>query len=144
MSAVSELRRLYERDGYLSPEQVLAAAQDETSPLHGHFEWDDGEAGNAWRLHQARTLIMRCKVTVVGGDEQVIRVRQYVNVPGAEGERGHYIDTQQALADAPTRDLVIQQALRDVATLRRKYRALCDFDEVLRKALSPEPEAEAV
>ena len=134
MSVVAELRSLYERDGHLTAEQVLAAAADESSPLHSQFVWDDTEAARRYRLEQAGALIRRCKVTIVGSDEQTHRVRAYVHLPAEEGP-GRYMPTGEALADPATRNVVIQQAARDVAALRRKYKALIDFDAVLRSEL---------
>lgn len=134
MSVVNELRALYERDGELTPEQVLDVASDPTSSLHNHFTWDDTEAAQKWRLNQARTLIMRCKVTVIGSDEQTHRVRAFVNLPAPEGP-GAYVSIEDALGDPAKRDVVIQQAMRDVAALRRKYRALADFDAILHASI---------
>lgn len=48
---------------------------------------------------------------------------------------GSYVPTDEALTAPGTRNVVIQQAARDLAALRRKYRALIDFDAVLRQEL---------
>ena len=143
MTIVSELRTIYERDGALTPEAVLAAAADESSPLHDQFVWDDTEAARRYRLEQAGALIRRCKVTIVGADEQTHRVRAYVHLPSDEG-RGRYVATVAALTDPEQRNVVLQQAVRDVAALRRKYKALIDFDAVLRSELAAAESAEAV
>lgn len=54
--------------GPLRPSEVVAAAADATSPLHGCFEWDDSKAGHQYRLWQARHLLREVTVTVVAGD----------------------------------------------------------------------------
>lgn len=59
------LRALENRHGQLSPELVVEAAADPESPLHDHFEWDDEVAGHAYRLDQARALIVSVKYEVV-------------------------------------------------------------------------------
>lgn len=140
MTVANELRALYERDGALTPEQVVAAAADEASPLHSQFEWDDSAAAAAYRTAQAGALIRRCKVTIVGADEETHRVRAYLNLPADEG-RGRYFATDDVLTDPATRNVIMQQVARDVAALRRKYRGLADFDSVLRATLMPEAQA---
>ena len=41
----------------LTPEIVVADARSPGSPLHSFFEWNDFEAAEQYRLHQARNLI---------------------------------------------------------------------------------------
>jgi hypothetical protein len=125
-----ELQRLFDRDGELSPEQVLAEAKPASSPLHGYFEWNNSAAAAQYRLSQARDLIRRCKVTVETAPETTVRVRAFVNVPDAG-----YKPVEQALASAD-RDVVFQQCQREIAALRRKYQNLLDFDAVLTAALT--------
>lgn len=43
--------------GKVAPAQIVEAARDENSPLHGVFEWDDTIAAEEHRLLQARQLI---------------------------------------------------------------------------------------
>lgn len=137
MSIREALTELVIRDGALTPESVLDAAQDEASPLHSQFCWDDTEAAQRFRLYQAGSLIRRIKITVETSPEETRRVRAFVNIPSTEpGERGAYIPTDTALAEH--RDVVLQQAMRDVAALRAKYANLTDFDAVLRASLLQE------
>src|SRR5210317_675994 len=53
------------RRGKITPQQVLEAARNESSPLHSFFDWDDDVAAESWRLHQARTLIKSVKVEII-------------------------------------------------------------------------------
>ena len=41
---VAEVLKELERDGRLLPVDVVERARDEDSPLHSHFEWNDGLA----------------------------------------------------------------------------------------------------
>ena len=56
------LDTIHKRDGYLTPAMVIDEASDELSPLHAHFEWNDGKAADAHRLWQARMLIKSVKI----------------------------------------------------------------------------------
>ncbi len=120
---------LYERDGKLTPEQVVAEASDPDHPLHGHFEWDDTAAAHRYRLSQAGHLIRQCKVRVQVEPERTERVRVFAHVP----TRGSFVPTDEALS-GPDRDVVMEQAVRELEALRRKYQALVDWDRVLAEA----------
>ena len=129
------LRELAERDGLITPQTVLEAASEPSSPLHDHFTWDDTEAARKYRLVEARSLITRYKITVQKSPDETVRVRAFAHIPAEDGA-GFYVPTADALTDPAQRSLVMQQALREVAALRRKYQALVDFDAVLADAMS--------
>lgn len=65
--AVIEALRQLEVNGKLTAEDVVEAAKDEDSPLHEHFEWDEGVAAAKWRLEQGRQLIRAVEFRLVVG-----------------------------------------------------------------------------
>lgn len=125
MNVETELTRLWQRDGLLTPAQVLLEATDPESPLHGRFDWDDTSAAAKWRLEQARGLIRSCRIIVETKPDTWHRIRSFVSTPES------YVPVADALGDAPTRDLVLQQALRDIRQLKMKYSSLLDFSQAL-------------
>lgn len=136
MSVRDELTRLYLRDGSLTPEAVLDAAQPPDSPLHKHFTWDDTEAANKRRLDEASYLIRKCKIRIETAEERTVHVRAFLHLP-AQGETdATYAPTADLLSNPATRDVVFAQALRDVEALERKYKDLVDFSQVLTAALA--------
>lgn len=136
MSAREALVALVERDGSITPASVLDEARDEASPLHTHFEWDDSEAAEQYRLVQARGLIRRYKVTVEVKPDTFVKVRQFSSVPAADPDEGtDYVLTSEALKDDVQRDFIFKQCIREIATLRAKYGALVDFDAALRESI---------
>jgi hypothetical protein len=64
---VAELERIaaLDPDGVLHNRAIVDAARDEASPLHEQFIWDDYEAAEIQRLHQARSLVRRLRVHLV-------------------------------------------------------------------------------
>ena len=48
--------------GALTPDAVVAAAEEEDHPLHSSFTWDDDIAAHAHRINQARKLIRRVRI----------------------------------------------------------------------------------
>ncbi len=112
------LARITKRNhGVLTPDAVLEDAQDEDSPLHNQFTWDDSEAAHQWRLEQARVLIRSVRVEVQTESRTVSTVR-YVRHPEAGREQGYAdvmtIRTREDLArEALRRELAAAKALFD-------------------------------
>jgi hypothetical protein len=108
--------------GELTPRDVLDDAKNNNSPLHSFFEWDDGEAAEQYRLQQARGLIRSVVAIYTQPDQPAMRVRAYVHVP--EAGAPHYRDTQSAMSQEKTRDLVLQRAWRELSAWRARYKDL--------------------
>lgn len=117
--ALDRLAELQARDpdGLLTPEAVVADAEDKYSPLHRYLPWDDAVAGHQWRLHLARLVIGRAKIkSIIQQDTEITRVLpKYVNLvvkTSTGGTRRGYLEIEQAMQDE---DLYLQ-ALNDVIT----------------------------
>ena len=69
-----ELERLSQAYGTeipsLTPSQIIAAAQDISSPLHQYFDWDRDEAAHKWHLVQARHLVNAIRIEIVTYDRR--------------------------------------------------------------------------
>ena len=108
-------------DGELTPEAVLTAATPPGSPLHEYFTWDDGEAANLYRLSEARALVRRYLVEVLG-DNEVKRVRYYIHTYNG----GHaYRRAQEVISHEVWREQHRRRLLRDIARLARELK---EFD----------------
>lgn len=59
-----EIERL-SAEGKSSAPSIVYEAEDNESPLHSYFEWDNSAAGRKYREYQARTLVRSITVTVV-------------------------------------------------------------------------------
>lgn len=117
MKEVAEQLRLLEKDGRLDPADVVEAARNPDSILHGYFEWDDSEAAKQHRLGQARQLIRRVKIEVVVRDVPVDVVRY---VRDTEDGAGHYRDIMRVRDEADVaRAAVIDEMMRVSKAVRR-------------------------
>lgn len=132
-----ELQALADESGELTPDLVLEAARDETSPLHSHFEWDDTEAAEQWRKEQARRLIR--SVTIVYREatdqERQRTTRKYVSVRQPEG-RHVYREAEQVARDPDQLRLVLADMRREWETLKRKYAEFAEFAEMIKSDIS--------
>jgi hypothetical protein len=110
---------LEDRDGRLVPETVVRVAADPGSPLHSQFEWDDGKAGHAYRIEQARRLIRAVRLIVIT-ETRTISTVHYVRDPSrAEREQGYIsVPRLQSDHDAALAMLRLEFA-RAAACLRR-------------------------
>jgi hypothetical protein len=128
----AELLRIWDERGELSPSAVVESATAADSPLHGRFEWSDGEAARKYRLGQARDLIRSVKLTVVrqepDGTGDVWKVRQWVSGQQAEEPGvppGGYIPARDV--SSPSRTVLLQRMQREMHALRRRYGGLSEF-----------------
>jgi len=64
-------------DGRINAQQVVDASRPEEAPMHPMFEWQDEVAAEAYRRHQARTIV-RAIVTVNPQTKE--EIRKYVGV----------------------------------------------------------------
>jgi len=98
--AVAELNALAGRSGKLTPEQVIEAAEDESSPLHGCFTWDDTEAAAKWRIEEARELIRSVHIEITV-EERTVRSVAYVRDQTQPQAVAGYVSTLKVRKQTP-------------------------------------------
>lgn len=125
---VAELRAIAARNGgIVQPEAVVAAAKKPTSAMHGWFTWDDGEAAEKWRLHQARNLL-RVTVEYLADDKAEEPVRVFVSLRSDAGVG--YRRTADVMTDDELRDGLLSEARDDMESFKAKYRRLNELSAV--------------
>lgn len=123
--------------GELTPRDVVNDARNPNSPLHSHFEWDDSEAAEAYRLQQARNLIRSVVAIYVDDERPAQRVQAFVHVP--EPGAPHYRDTAHALSQTKTRAMVLKRAWNELQAWRKRYAELSEFAEIVKVIDAIEP-----
>ena len=114
--------------GELTPQDVLADARNDNSPLHTFFEWNDGQAAEQFRLQQARGLIRSVVAIYVSEDKPAVRTKAYVHIP--EPSAPHYREAGHAMSQAKTRQMVLQRAWRELAAWKQRYADIKEFAEL--------------
>lgn len=119
---LSELERIKKKDsnGLLHPEKVLQEAQSSANPLHGRFKWDDAEAGNRYRLAQARALIACVKV--VYPNREPVRYYPYVRT-----DQKGYRTMSEVVHVEELRKSYLCQFATDIESLINRYRNFADL-----------------
>lgn len=126
---ISELKRIAEEnDGVLMPEAVVDEARPVSSPLHSRFEWDNGKAGHAYRLWQARQLI-RVVVEVIAGTDEPSEV--FVSLSHDRKEGGYRVMTE-VLSSEQLRSQMLRDALNELELFRDKYKRLTELVAVFK------------
>ncbi len=137
-----EMARIREELGHITStdvsEELVRRARSKTSPIHHLFEWDGEKAAHEHRLTQARGYIRAVYVVFKELPEQP-PVRAILNVV-ADGKRGP-MPTRRVLQSADLTQQVLEKALEDLETWRRRYETLQalaelrDVFEVVKRAL---------
>lgn len=137
----AELERMAKANGgRLTPEDVVAAAADPASPLHGAFDWDDAAAAAKWRIEQARELIRSVRIEITT-ETRSLRVVGYVRDPRAAGSETGYVET---LAVARKRDRVAVLRTECLAIIGCLQRAIAIAEAVKMVHIAAQLEAAMV
>ena len=133
-----ELKIISEQNGgFLNPVHVVEFARNPSTALHDHFEWDDSEAAEKYRLWQARAVI-RMELTVIQKPEgeKEYPTRLYVSLPSdrrpKDEEHGRgYREIMTVMEDDDLREQLLTEARRDMLIFRRKYNTLRELAKVI-------------
>lgn len=118
-------------DGILKADAVVEYASDPNTAMHTWFTWDDTEAAEQWRLHEARMLI-RITITTVETEKDSIPMRVYVSMENDRynSDGGGYRSLEEVLTNVELRDALLAQAARDFDRWQGKYEHLVELAEV--------------
>lgn len=118
--AVSELKRIYERDNKIAPAAVVKEAESKSAPLHAAFTWDDSLAAQIQRENEARSLMRR--IVVVHRDAKGVAttapVRGFVAIPVVQENGNQAVDHR---TNQPMQTYIPVVSVMSQDDLRRSY-----------------------
>lgn len=120
-TAGNELQRIYEREGVIEPETVVAESKTPSAPLHSCFEWNDEKAAHKYRIAQAQNII---RAIVVVDEEKQPETRAFVNV------QREYHPVSVVVRNPEKREILLQNALNELRWFERKYNTLQELSNV--------------
>lgn len=123
--AIRAALKALERQGRLTPDEVLAAARDQASPLHDSFEWDEAKAAHAHRLDQARSLIRSVMVVVTVEDRKLSTVT-YVRDPVVAAAEQGYVSLEQLRTEPTAAHAMLMLELVRIEGCLRRAQDLAD------------------
>lgn len=120
------------KDHALNPREVVDVARDPNNPLHDEFEWDNGIAGERYRLLQAEGLIRRVHIHVVRKGDAVrhLNIRAYQSRPKMRHREGGYEQTIRIMSDEDKQAEMLAQALSELEACKRRFEGLQELAEV--------------
>jgi len=124
----SDIERLKDGRGIITPSSVVDAARLESSPLHKYFTWDDGEAAERYRLIEASNLIRVC-VTYLPSKPK-LPVRAFVSIRDDRIKGGGYRVLADVLEDADLTQKLFQDALFELHVFEEKYKRIQELEPV--------------
>lgn len=122
-------------DGSVTADLVVKEAKKKSNPIHECFEWDDTVAAENFRLSTARVLMHSL---VVIRDElktdRPQRVYEVVRQPqvGRGRIKNVYKSMDDIMKDEDSRAELLGRALRELISIRNKYRDLQELAIVMR------------
>jgi hypothetical protein len=141
MDEVKEvLDQIEKRDGVIIPEAVVNAAENEDSPIHSFFEWDDSVAAEAHRLWQARRLIKTVVVNIEGKEKDAF---YNVVMATSEGPQRGYVGIKTIRGDEVLYDQVVRNAVMEIKTYQRKYKQLTEIKSLINQEVLEQMERTA-
>lgn len=130
---INELKRIAEASGgVLLPEAVVESARPARSVLHDQFQWDDSEAGKAYRLWQARQLIS-VSVELIDSNDPATLSKVFVSL--AEDRRAGvgYRSLVSVMSDDTMRERLLRDALAQMEFFEKKYQRLQELANVFKE-----------
>lgn len=118
-----ELRQIEDRDGIITPEAVVEFAKNKKTALHSQFEWDDKVAGHQYRLWQARYVIDIKAITIIRNDVE-LKVRAFHHFKADDKSVAGYRHINSIMSDEELMARMLEGALRELQTFRKKYKDL--------------------
>jgi hypothetical protein len=105
-------------DGQVTPLMVLREAEKKNSPLHSCFDWNNSEAAEKWRIHQARLLMGSLIVNIEYSEPQTIRAFVNIQTP----ERQSYYPINMIMDDKEMMQMVIDQLKRKLTIISKQLK----------------------
>ena len=111
------VRGLETADGYIDPDDVVAAARAKTSPIHDEFNWNTDEAAREHWRETARRLIRFVRLETEIQNVTVI-APMYVKDPLPQSRK--YVEITRANADREIAERVMVDELDRIASAIRR------------------------
>lgn len=99
--AIDYIEDIKQKRGGITSQLLVVEANDEDSPLHDCFEWDDTRAAEQYRIEQGRVLLKNLIMAVIENEEEEpVYVRCFIAPVEVENEGGtSYLTIKEVCGD---------------------------------------------
>jgi hypothetical protein len=105
--------------GTKTPENIVNEAEDEKSPGHSCFTWNDSEAAHKYRLHEARLLV---NAIIVKEDEDDEYKRPAFESVIIQDKRQYVETTVESLTEDDIWEQIAGEAKQTIKSLQHKLK----------------------
>lgn len=126
-TAGMELERITEKRGSLKPSYVVEESRYTGAALHKCFEWNNRKAADKYRCRQAQDILRNIVAVKIGRIETPLPIRAFVNI-----RKDHeYVPVIHVLNTPVLRENMLNSAMRELESFRRKYIAIESLSELM-------------
>ena len=127
---INEILDVKEKSG-LTAETLLARASKKNNPLNNLFEWDDINAGEKWRLQQARIVINEIKWYIEDKESFVFEnVNVTVESNNKTETRKEYKNQIEIVSNEDYKNQLITRALNEASYWKEKYQEFLELSKI--------------
>lgn len=133
------IEEIIEKHGYVTPQLMVEAAKDRKNPLHRYFEWDDRQAAQRFRVHQARMILSHVMIEIRPGLETRAFVNVRVDDSDPDAPTSRWQPVEEVMKQPKLKAQLLATALEELESFRHRYqtlRQLADVHRVIGKVLA--------
>lgn len=114
----------------VKPEELVTYAEEhEDSELYKCFTWDNDDAAEKWRLHEARNIINHLKIEITETDAtEPISFRLMLKTDNDSG----YKETLKIVENVDEYAQMLERAKRELYAFQTKYSTLLELEDVFK------------
>lgn len=113
----------------ISPVAIVDEARPDDSPIHPLFEWDDTEAAEAWRVHQARNALNSIRIVVLAGSDDEKEVYANISIQDDAGHRS-YLPATAVAASPELMEKAVDEAMSYLRSWEARWRNLQELGPI--------------
>ena len=132
-----EVERLLNENGeLLTPQDIVDAASDPNSPLHGYFDWGKKEASRNFKMDEGRHLLRGVVRVVMKPGAKKEKKRLFVSVVHKEDDNPfstpvqNYVSGEKAFNDDEIRQQIVERELFKLRSWERRFAFVGELFEV--------------
>jgi len=125
--AGTELEKITEKHGLLTPEHVVIESKNKKAVLHKCFEWNNEIAAEKYRFRQAQDLIRNIVTVKIGQVETTQPIRAFVSFK----QNKEYVSVINVLYTPELQKKMMDSAMKELETFQKKYASLNSLSELM-------------
>jgi hypothetical protein len=129
-TVAQEIMSIGDKDD-VRPQQIVEYAKNENTELHKCFTWNNHEASEKWRLHEARDIVTQLvivKVNKESGKKEPTDIRVFYKTDASHSTG--YKPTTLIMKKVDEYEKLLNMAKTELKWFRKKYSNLSELEKV--------------